>query len=127
MDARPERPIDIGSSVAKISNHPPKFRLAINYFVLAYSPKSHLRLDYAPKRKTDFLYIAFCDDVWRCRGGQVCPSIGRALEIAARFWATGDQDWVLVQEDIEPWRATNASSFRGEAPSDLETIGRSHF
>ena len=107
-----------------MTDQPPKLRLAINRFVLAYSPKSHVRFDYRPTRSSDEYLLSCCDEVWNLMTDRAFPSMERALEVAERFFATASRDWVIAPTQIEPWRAPSGKVFEDRRLSALEVLRR---
>lgn len=107
-----------------MASSPPTLRTAINRFVIAYNPRSHVLLEYWPTTRTEHFGLSVCDEAWDNWGGVGCASLEEALDVGERFRDAPRREWVIVGDDIEPWRAPAAREFERKRLTLLAELRR---
>lgn len=100
--------------------------MAVNGFVLAYSPDFSTRIVYWARRACDDISLRVCDADGSEITARPCPTFERVLQIGERFFDVPRPAWTLAPEVIEPWRWPEARRFEERRLVALQLLQK-HF
>src|SRR5688500_14864658 len=89
----------------------PKPRFAINGFVVAYHPARRIVLHYYPRTRSEGFAVCSSDDHWQVTSARGSGSLDSTLKIADDVFDVPMGAWLIVPDEVEPWKQTAAQAF----------------